>query len=410
MKTLLAGAALLVLALASAACSHATATASVATTDDPQTVAVVKIDRGDVSQVLTMAAEFRAYQEIDVHAKVAGYLKSILVDVGDRVKTGQLLGVLEIPELQDEIHENEAAVKRADQEISRAEADLRRAESAHEVAHLGASRLAGVLKARPNLIAQQDIDEATSRDRVAEAQVATAQAALAAARDQLDLARASESHTRTLYGYTQITAPFDGVITRRYADTGAMIQAGTSSQTQSMAIVKLSQNAKLRLVIPVPESAVARVHLGAAVDLQVDALHKSYTGVVKRFADRLDTDTRTMPVEVDVDNPRLELLPGMFATTSLVLDRAAGVVVAPIESLDRSGTKAEVLIVNSDSQLEERPIVTGLETADRVEVKNGLQAGDLVVLGNRSQLKAGTRVVAKVTDNTITTASKDEAR
>jgi RND family efflux transporter MFP subunit len=407
MKTLFT-AALLVSGLGSTACSRAAVTATAATIpDDPQTVAVVRVERGDVSQVLTMAAEFRANQEIDVHAKVAGYLKSILVDVGDRVKAGQVLGVLEVPELQDEIHENEAAVKRASQEITRAEADLRRAESAHEVAHLGATRLAGVLKARPNLIAQQDIDEATSRDRVAEAQVATAQAAIAAARDQLDLAKASESHTRTLYSYTQITAPFDGVITRRYADTGAMIQAGTTSQTQSMAIVKLSQNAKLRLVIPVPESAVARVHLGAPVDLQVDALHKTYTGVVKRFAGRLDTDTRTMPVEVDVDNPRLELLPGMFATTSLVLDRASGVVVAPVESLDRTGSKTDVFVVTGDSRLEARSIVTGLETADRVEVRSGLQPGDLLVLGNRSQLKTGARVVPKIT---ATAANGDEAR
>jgi RND family efflux transporter MFP subunit len=403
MNSPVAAVALLLLPLASTACSHASATTT--TAPDVPTVAVVRVDRGDVSQVLTMAAEFRAYQEIDVHAKVAGYLKSILVDVGDRVQAGQLLGVLEVPELQDEIHENEAAVKRAEQEIARAEADLHRAESAHDVAHLGATRLASVLKARPNLIAQQDIDEATSRDRVAEAQVATAQAALAGARDQLDVAKAGASRTRTVYGYTQITAPFAGVITHRYADTGAMIQAGTSSQTQSMAIVKLSQNALLRLVIPVPESAVARVHLGAPVDLQVDALHKHYTGVVKRFADRLDTDTRTMPVEVDVDNPRLELLPGMFATTSLVLDRATGVVVAPIESIDRAGTRAHVLVVNADSLIEDRPIATGLETADRVEVKSGLQPGDQVVLGNRAQLKPGTHVVPK-----IMAAPADEAQ
>src|SRR5262249_5935948 len=160
----------------------------------------------------------------------------------------------------------------------------------------------GVLKARPNLVAQQDIDEATGRDRVAEAQVATAKAALAAAAEQLAIAKASLNKTRTLLAYAQITAPFAGVITHRYADTGAMIQAGTSSQTQAMPLVKLSQNSVLRLTIPVPESAVPQVHLGESVDVTVPALRKTFVGQVSRFADKLDEQTRTMHTEVDVKN------------------------------------------------------------------------------------------------------------
>ncbi len=158
-------------ALAGAACSRPRAASDNA---DVPAVAVAKVVRGDIAQSLTIAAEFRPFQEIEVHAKVAGFLKSISVDVGDRVKAGQLLAVLEIPELQDEIRQDEASVKRAGEEISRAQADLERAQSAHEVAHLTPTRLAGVMKTRPNLVAQQDIDEATGRDRVAEAQVSTA--------------------------------------------------------------------------------------------------------------------------------------------------------------------------------------------------------------------------------------------
>src|SRR5438128_303220 len=139
---------------AAAACSQPRA---VSVTSDSPTVAVAKVTRGDVSQVLSIAAAFRHFQEIDVHAKVAGYVRSIYVDVGDRVRAGQLLAVLEIPELQDELHQEEAAVKCAREEVNRAQADLERAESAHQVAHLGATRLSSVLKARPNLVAQQDI-------------------------------------------------------------------------------------------------------------------------------------------------------------------------------------------------------------------------------------------------------------
>jgi RND family efflux transporter MFP subunit len=378
--------------LAASGCSQPKA---VGVTNDAPIVAVAKVVSGDVAHVISVAAEFRPFQEIDVHAKVAGYLKTIAVDVGDRVRAGQLLAVLEVPELRDEMRQDEAAVKRAKEDMNRAQADLERMESAHQVAHLGSTRLAGVLKARPNLVAQQDIDEAAARDRMAEAQVATAKAAMASAQEQLEVARAVESKTKTLFGYTEITAPFTGVITHRYADTGAMIQAGTSSQTQTMPIVKLSQNNVLRLVIPVPESAVSRIRTGTPVDLEVQALNRTFTGSVARVADRLDTETRTMRVEVDVENPRFELVPGMFANASLVLDAAKHVPVIPVQALDRSGRDSRVLVVTAERRIEVRPVTLGLEADDRVEVKRGLTVDEIVVVGSRAQLKAGTMVVPK---------------
>jgi RND family efflux transporter MFP subunit len=380
-------------ALAGTACSRPRAASDNA---DVPTVAVAKVARGDIAQSLTIAAEFRPFQEIEVHAKVAGFLKSISVDVGDRVKAGQLLAVLEIPELQDEIRQDEASVKRAGEEVRRAQADLERSRSAHEVAHLNATRLAGVMKTRPNLVAQQDIDEATGRDRVAEAQVSTAEAALASAREQLEVARAGQSKTQTLFDYARITAPFAGVITHRYADTGAMIQAGTSSQSQAMPIVRLSQNDKLRLVIPVPESAVSRVHLGGPVAVAVQSLRRTVTGTVARFSDRLDTDTRTMHVEVDVPNTDLTLVPGMYADATVVLDQVKGAIVAPVQSLDRGVEGARVFVVGRDGRLEARTVQLGLEADDRIEVTRGLNDGEMVVVGSRAQLKPGTAVVPKV--------------
>jgi len=362
--------------LAANACSRPRAEGT-ASTELP-TVAVARVTRGDVAQVLTVTADFRPFQEIDVHAKVAGYLKSINVDVGDRVHAGQLLAVLEIPELQDDLQQAEAGVHHAQEEINRAQADFERAESAHEV------------------VAQQDIDEATGRDRVAEAQVATAKASIASARQQLSIAQANQNKTKTLYAYAQITAPFAGVITHRYADTGAMIQAGTSSQTQAMPLVRLSQNSRLRLVIPVPESAVSRIRIGSPVDLHVQSLHKTFTGSVARFSDRLDVETRTMHVEVDVPNANLELVPGMYADASIVLNEAKNVLVAPVESIDRTQKAPSVLVVNRDHKLEPRDVRIGLESGERVEIASGVSADDLLVVGNRSQLKPGTVVSPKV--------------
>lgn len=379
---------------AGSACSRSHAQAR--TPVDAPTVAVARIERSDVSQILSVAAEFRPFQEIDVHAKVAGYLKTINVDVGDRVRAGQLLAVLEIPELQDELQQDEAAVKRAEQEVNRAQADLERAQSAHQMAHLATERLIAVSKTRPNLIAQQDIDDATGRDRVSEAQVSTAKAAVASAHEQLEIARANQNKTKTLFAYARITAPFDGVITQRYADTGAMIQAGTSSQTQTMPIVKLSENRLLRLVIPVPESAVPRIQKNEPVDVNVPSLGSTFPGRIARFADRLDLETRTMRVEVDVPNADLTLVPGMYADAKIVLDRATGVVVAPVQAIDRNDTRARVMIVDGAGRVQTREVKLGLESADRVQVVSGLMPGDLVILGNRAQLRAGTIVTPRL--------------
>jgi RND family efflux transporter MFP subunit len=253
-----------------------------------------------------------------------------------------------------------------------------------------------VIKARPNLVAQQDIDDATGRDRVAEAEVATARAALAASHQQLAMARANQARTQTLFAYTRITAPFAGVITHRYADLGAMIQAGTSSQTQTMPIVKLSQNSLLRLTIPIPESAVSHIHPGQPVTVKVSSLGRTLPGVVSRFASEVDSQTRTMHTEVDVQNPTLALVPGMYATVAITLDERHAALNVPIEALDRAEGTARVVVVDADHRIQTRQLDLGLETPERVEVVSGLHEDDLVVLGNRTQLKPGTTVTPKL--------------
>ena len=254
------------------------------------------------------------------------------------------------------------------------------------------------MKERPTLVAQQDIDEATGRDRVAEAQVSTAKAALASARQQLAVSAANENKARTLFAYARITAPFAGVITHRYADTGAMIQAGISSQTQTMPVVKLSENSLLRLILPVPESAVAQIHVHEPVAIAVPTLHKTYTGTVARFADELNGETRTMHTEVDVKNPDLELVPGMYASATLALGEQKGVLVVPVQAVDRGDTTSTVMVVNPSHQIEVRDVTLGAESPDKVELKTGVREGDLVVVGSRSQLKAGVTVTTKLAD------------
>jgi RND family efflux transporter MFP subunit len=379
-----------------ASCGRAVQTASPPDPPALSTVGVAKVSRQDLSHNLEIAAEFRPFQEIDVYSKVAGFVKTISVDYGDRVKQGQVLAVLEVPELVDELDRSAASTRQAAEEITAAQGELTRAESAHKVAHLEYTRLAGVMDTRPGLVAQQDVDGALGKDQESEAKIAADKAAAAAAQQQLQVAEANERKVRTLLAYTQITAPFRGVITKRYADTGAMIQQGTSSHTQAMPLVRLAQSDVLRLVIPVPESEVPRIKLGETVEVNVAALNRSFKGRVARFSNQLDLETRTMHTEVDVPNPDLILVPGMYATARLPLERKAGALAVPVQAIGREEGKTTVYSVSPDGKIEERSVQLGLETADMVEVLSGLQENDLVVVGDRSKLKPGEVVRPKI--------------
>lgn len=380
--------------LLAAGCSHGPETAK-ADAENTPTVAVATVTRAPLARTLDLPAEFRPFQEVDLHAKVAGYVKEIYVDVGSRVKEGQLLATLEIPELQDEVTQAKAQVSRAEEEVTRAQSDLRRTQSARDLAHVSFTRLQGVMKARPDLIAQQDMDTAQAKDQESEAEVDTAKATLAAAQQQLSVDKANLSKNEAMYAYSQIRAPFDGVVTKRYADKGTMLAAGTSSEKQAIPLVQLSQNGLLRLQIPVPVSAVSLIHTGSPATIHVAELKRDFEGKVKRFADVVTTETRTMDTEIDVPNPKLEIVPGMYATVSLQLDRKSDALAVPVQAVERSGDAATVMVVNSAGELEQRTVTTGLETPEAIEIVTGLKSGEQVVVGGRSGLRAGEKVKTK---------------
>lgn len=384
-------------ALLTTACSRTgAAETKAAASDQPPSVAVARAKREDIARKLTLSAEFRPFQEIDVMAKVAGYVRQINVDVGDRVRQGQLLAVLEVPEMTDDIERAEAARQRNSAEHQRAKDELKRAESAHEIAHLSYSRLSSVFKNKPGLIAQQEVDDAHGRDLVAEAQVSAAKSALAAAEQQVRGSEADVRKTKTLMNYTRVVAPFAGVVTKRYADTGSMIQAGTASQSQARPLVTLSENSLLRLILPVPESAVPFIRIGSVVDVHVPTLDRVFPGKVARFSDSLNLGTRTMETEVDVPNPGLVLVPGMFAEATLTLEEHKNALSIPLNAVSDLENEPWVMVVNQDSMLERREIEVGLESANDIEVLSGLKETETVVVGSRSKFKPGEKVSPKV--------------
>src|ERR1017187_9005090 len=375
------------------------AQASAAAAPELPTVAVAKAVNADLSRDLVLTAEFKPYQEVDVMAKVSGYVKEIRVDVGDRVMEGALLATLEIPEMDDDLRKSQAGVRHSQSEVTRAEDEIARAKSAHDIAHLSYNRLFQASQKRPGLIAQQEIDDAQTKDLVAEAQLAAANSSLAAAGQQVDVDQSSTARVQTMIDYQRVTAPFTGVVTKRYADKGSMIQAGTASQTQAMPVVRLSQNGQLRLILPVPESVVPTVHIGQQVEVRVPTLNRTFPGKVARFSGKLSYQTRTMDTEVDVPNPSLVLIPGMYAEVNLTLARHSAVIAVPVMAIDEdaAGGSGSVMVITPNNRVEVRHVALGLETANRVEIRSGLNDGDMVVLTGRASLKAGQEVRPKVT-------------
>ncbi len=362
-----------------------------------QTVAVVKAARADLTSNLILTAEFEPFQEIDVMAKVSGFIREMKVDIGDRVREGQLLATLEIPEMQDDLTRAAAAIEEANAELATARDELQRVESAHQIAHLSYTRIQDVSKREPGLIPQQEVDEVHSRDLVAEAQVSGAKSHIIACEQRIRVSQSEQARFKTMYRYAVITAPFAGVVTKRYANIGSLIQAGTASQTQAMPIVRLSENGLLRLALPVPESGVPQIHLGEMVNVKVSALNRSFPGRVARFEDRVDQSTRTMKTEVDVPNPTLLLVPGMYAEVDLTTEQRKNVLSVPMEAVEGSGAFASVYVVQPSGTIQIVPVRLGIENAQRIEVRGGdLREGDDVVVGSRAGLKAGGKVQPKV--------------
>jgi RND family efflux transporter MFP subunit len=352
--------------------------------------------RKPLASSVTLSGEFRPFQQVDVHAKVAGYIRKIYVDVGDRVKTGQTLAILEVPELNAQLQGADAAVSRARDAIRRAKGDMDRGESLHAATHLDYNRLKQASEARPGLIAEQELDDAQAKDKEGEAQIASDEAALSEARNQLDISLAEQKRLSAMSDYTRITAPFAGIVTRRYVDTGALVQAGTNSNTQALPVVSVAETDLFRLTLPVPESAVPLIRLGSTVTVRVSALDRNFEGKVSRFADAVNQETRTMHTEVDVPNKDGSIVEGMYADVNLTLARKASVLAVPVQAVTRNGEHTSVLIVNRQDRIEEREVKLGLEGANEIEIVSGLSPNERVMVGSRGEFNPGDVVAPKI--------------
>jgi len=353
--------------------------------------------RGPIQNVITLSGEFRPFQVVDVHAKVAGYIREIYVDVGDKVGAGQVLAVLEVPELNAQIMGGQADIRRSQDAVQRAQSEIERAQSGHQAYHAAYTRLKEASESRPGLIAEQELDDAMAKDKETDAQINSARAALAESQSQLGMAKATLERLSALKAYSRITAPFAGVVTKRYADTGSLIQAGTASETQSMPVVQLAEWFWLRLVIPVPESAVSQLHLGSTVQVHVSALNQDFEGRVARFADALNDETRTMHTEIDVENRHDLLKEGMYAEVKLGLQQNnKESLVVPVQAVVQAGNEHYVLVVDGQDRVQKRSVEVGAQTSTSAEILRGLSEQERVISVGQSDYQVGELVKPKL--------------
>src|SRR6185437_11929843 len=324
--------------------------------------------------------------------KVSGYIRRINVDIGDRVRAGQVIATLEVPELNAQLSGAQAEVRHSQSEIARAKGEVVRAEANHAALHDAYTRLAQAAQQRPGLIAEQELEDAHAKDQNSEASIDVAKAALEATEEQLSVSSADKQRVQALSDYSVVTAPFNGVVTKRYADTGSLIQAGTASNTQAMPVVQLAQSDVLRLRMPVPEADVPYIQDGGTVEVKVQSTGRSFTGKIVRFARALDPSTRTMVTEVDVPNPTLELSPGMYAESVISLQERKHVLTVPIQAVVQGDAQSYVLVLDKDNHVQKKIVTLGLQGADRVEITSGLTDGELIIVSGQANYQAGQKV------------------
>jgi RND family efflux transporter MFP subunit len=308
---------------------------------------------GEIVRRVTLPGNVMAYHEATLYAKVAGYLKTINVDKGDPVKEGDTLAEIEAPEML---------------------ADLIKVKAEAEAAQIDYKRVTEAQKKASDLVMPQTVDAARAKSGVAIAGV---------------------QRIETLLSYAKITAPFSGVITKRWVDPGALIPASTSSSTsKSAAVVTLMDFSTVRIDVAIPDTEAPFVKKGLPVKVTVGELPgRTFTGTITRFAYALDESTKTMATEIEISNSDLALRPGMWATVEIELQKKESALLIPAEALVTEKNKSFVFIVRED-KAQKLPVTTGFDDGANVEILKGCGVNDSVIVAGKQSVTDGQKVQA----------------
>src|SRR5216684_8153174 len=333
--------------------------------DSPPRVEVVRPRRVTVAQRLQTNATLEAFEEADLFAKVSGYLSDVRVDIGDHVKAGQVLAVIDVPEMQQELAEAKAQLESRQSSLERARRQLD-----HNKADLALQN--ALAKDREQLgegrgfISDRTLDQVHANAEIAKADLGVAEANRDLAANQVDLAAATVEKIKTLLAYTQIIAPFDGVVARRQVNRGDLVQAATATRTTPSAgsLFTVQRIDTIRVFCDVPENDVPHLHVGDPAIIKPAGFDgQAFVGKVTRFSLRLDPETRNMRTEIDLPNPKERLYPGTYAKVSLEMNRRPDALTLPASAIDSDGAGSFVYAVKDD-RIERLPVKVGVSDSD----------------------------------------------
>ena len=358
--------------------------ANSAKVDNPPRVEVVRPLRATVAQRLQTNATLAAFEETDIFAKISGYLSDVRVDIGDHVKAGQVLAVIDVPELKQQLAEAEAQLesKKSSLESVRSQVDHAKANLFLQTAlakdrdQLGEGR---------NFISSQTLDQVHANADIARADLGVAEANRALAANEIDVAAATVERIKALLAYTQIVAPFDGVVARRFVNRGDLVQAATATRTTPSAgsLFTVQRIDTIRVFCDVPENDVPHVHVGDPSIVEPAGFDgKPFIGKVTRFSLRLDPETRNMRTEIDLPNPEERLYPGTYAQVSLEMNRRPDALTVPTAAVG-SDVDGNFVYIISDNRITRLAVKTGLTDNGRIEVTAGLSAETPVVTSTK---------------------------
>ncbi|HEX9665130.1 MAG TPA: efflux RND transporter periplasmic adaptor subunit [Thermodesulfobacteriota bacterium] len=339
-------------------------------------VEVTKVVRKDLVRKIGVPASIGPLHKATLYAKAAGYLNWINVDIGDQVKEGEVLAEMDIPEMVEEYQQVKAKLRGAQANYKKAEADFELQKQTYQ-------RIKDIWATEPGAVAKQDVDVAKAKFELAKASINNEKA-------KIDNASADMERLKALLEYGKIKAPFDGVITERFVDPGALVQDATSNNVSP--VVTIMHTDTVRVFIDVPEPDVPFVEKGDEANLVVDALPgRNLSASVTRFANALNPGTRTMRTEIDIPNPDQLLLPGMYGNITLNLDVIENAVTVPADAITVEKNNKYVYKVKN-GKVEKVQIETGIDDGIRVQVVTGLKAGEEIIIKGNNTVSDGDTV------------------
>jgi RND family efflux transporter MFP subunit len=348
-------------------------------------VEVIHVGRSPAQSELQLPGSIQAITEAPILARADGYIERRMVDIGDRVRAGQPIATITAPELQQQLRQARANLEQAQAAIEQAEANYQQGQSNLDLARITAERW-DKLVAR-GAVSKQENDQYQAQYKAQTANVEALQKAVAAQRSNLAAAQANVARLEELVSYLEVKAPFEGVITMRNVDVGALVNAGNTL------LFRIAQTGTLRTYINVPQSEASFVRTGQPALLSVPNLPgRHFGGSVARTANALDPGSRTMLVEVQVPNPEGVLLPGMYAEVDLKSARPAPPLLIPADALVVRAEGTQVALVRPDHTVHFQKIDVGRDYGDRLEITGGVQEGDTIIPNPGDVVREGVKI------------------